>query len=72
MICWEDGGAILTGVPQRFKAASSWGCRGEQRSLQLCPGEREDKNLSLPGPLAIYNYPNPALHIPYNLPDMGL
>lgn len=34
--------------------------------------QKENKNLSFPRPFAIYNHPNPALHIPYNLPDTGL
>lgn len=37
---------------------------------RLVPLQEEDKNLSLPRPFAICNYPNPALHLPYNLPDL--
>lgn len=37
---------------------------------RLVPLQEEDRNLSLPGPSAICNYPNPALHLPCNLPDL--
>lgn len=51
-------------MSQRFRATEfmgcSWGCRGEQRSLQENP-------LSLPGPFAICNYLNPALFPPLSL-----